>query len=139
MVKCGETKRDGSPCTLQALRDSDFCWAHDPRNAEKRRSGQSRGGRSKPLKDLTTLKEKLVQLGDDVMAGKASRGNAAVAATCYGTAVKCIEALTKVRELEEARLVETQLRVQEQRELITRLEELETLVAEKKENSRWGA
>ena len=138
-MKCSATKRDGSPCTLQALRDSDFCWAHDPRNAEKRRSGQSRGGRSKPLKDLAILKEKLVQLGDDVMAGKAHRGNAAVAATCWGTAVKCVEALTKVRELEEARLVETQLKVQEQQELLKRMEHLEDALARQEERGkRWG-
>jgi hypothetical protein len=136
MVKCGETKRDGSPCTLQALRDSDFCWAHDPRNAEKRRSGQSRGGRSKSLKDLTTLKEKLVQLGDDVLAGRAHRGDAAVAAQAWGVAIKAVEAEVKVRELQEARLVETQLKVEEQRDLLARLEELESLLAEKKESSR---
>lgn len=131
MQECRATKRDGSPCTLQALRDSDFCWAHDPRNTEKRRKGQSRGGRSKPLSDLSTLKQKLIQLGDDVMSGQAKRADAAVAATCYGAAVKSIEALVKVRELQESRLVETGLKVKEQEDLITRLEELEEALASK--------
>ena len=72
------------------------------------------------------------------MARRADRGNAAVAATCYGTAIKAIEAAVKVRELEEARLVETQLRVEEQREIVRRMEELEA-VLQKKENRSWGA
>jgi hypothetical protein len=141
-VKCSAIKRDGSPCTLQALRDSEFCWAHDPRNAEKRRQGQARGGRGpgKSLQDLVTLKAKLVQLGDDVMDGSAHRGDAAVAAQCYGVAVRAVEAEVKVRELQESRLVETRLKVREQEELLARFEEVERLLAEKKETDRrWGA
>jgi len=40
-------------------------------------------------------------------------------------AIKAVEAEVKVRELQESRLVETQLRVEEQRELIGRLEAIE--------------
>jgi hypothetical protein len=28
---CCETKRNGEPCGANALADSDYCWAHDPR------------------------------------------------------------------------------------------------------------
>lgn len=138
MRQCSANKRDGSPCTLQAQGDSGLCWAHDPANAEKRRQGQSCGGRNKPIADLAKLKDTLVTIGDDVMAGKANRADAAVAATCYGTAIKAIEALVKLRELEESRIVETGLKVREQEELLGRVEELEALLAERKE-SRWGA
>jgi hypothetical protein len=78
------------------------------------------------------LKQKLITLGDDVLSRKVDRGNAAVAATCYGTAIKAVEAEVKVRELEESRIVETQLKVKEQRELVERLEELEGLLDQKK-------
>ena len=135
MQKCRATKRDGSPCTLPAQRESGLCWAHDPKTTEARRKGQSRGGKSKPLADLSTLKAKLIQLGDDVLDGKASRGDAAVAATCYGTAVKVIEAEVKVRELQESRLVETGLKVKEQEQLLQRIEALEDLLAEEKGGS----
>ena len=131
MQQCGATKRDGTPCTLPAQGSAGLCWAHDPANAEKRRKGQSRGGKSKPLSDLSMLKQKLIELGDDVLAGRANRGSAAVAATCYGTAIKCVEALVKVRELEESRIVETNLKVREQEELIERLEALEGLLRSK--------
>jgi hypothetical protein len=125
---CSRTKRNGEPCTLPAQGGSGLCWAHDPRNAEVRRKGASRGGRSKPGSDLQQLKSKLITLGDDVLAGKVLRADAAVAAQCYGTAGKIIEALVKLRELEESRLVETQLKVREQEQLVERLEQLESVL-----------
>jgi hypothetical protein len=92
---------------------------------------------------LALLKQKLIKLGDDLVAGKAHRGNASVAVAAYGTAVKVIEAETKLRELQESRLVETQLRVQEQTELIARLEAIEAAQATEKPSvgggGRWGA
>ena len=142
MIQCGARKRDGSPCSLPAQGPNGFCWAHDPANADARRKGASKGGKSKPGSELALLKRKLIQLGDNVLAGKAHRGNAAVAATCYGTAIKAVEAEVKVKELLDSRLVETQLRVQEQNELIGRLEELEERLAAEKPASgggRWGA
>ncbi len=140
MVKCGATKRDGSPCSLPAQSKSGLCWAHRPENVEARRKGASKGGKSKPGSELGQLKRKLIALGDDVLAGKVDKGKASVAAQCYGVAIKAVEAETKNRELEESRIVETQLRVQEQTELIARLEAIEA--AEKPTNAgggRWGA
>ena len=131
MVKCGATKRDGSPCSLPAQGTNGLCWAHDPANADARRKGASKGGKNKSVPKLALLKQKLIKLGDDVLAGDVFRGDAAVAATCYGTASKVIETEIKLRELQESRLVETQLRVQEQTELQDRLEELETMLNQK--------
>jgi peptidyl-tRNA hydrolase len=89
------------------------------------------------------LKRKLITLGDDVLSGKVDKGKASVAAQCYGVAIKAVEAETKNRELEESRIVETQLRVQEQTEIISRMEQLEERLAlEKKSEGRrspWGA
>ena len=128
MKQCIATKRDGSPCSLPAQGANGLCWAHDPANAAARSKGARKGGRSKPGSELALLKRKLITLGDDVLSRKVDRGNAAVAATCYGTAIKAVEAEVKVRELEESRLVETQLRVEEQREIVRRMEELEALL-----------
>ena len=143
MRQCGASKRDGSPCSLPAQGADGLCWAHNPANADARRKGASRGGKSKPGSELALLKQKLIKLGDDLVAGKAHRGNASVAVAAYGTAVKVIEAETKLRELQESRLVETQLRVQEQTEIISRMEQLEERLAlEKKSEGRrspWGA
>jgi hypothetical protein len=143
VVKCGATKRDGSPCSLPAQGSNGLCWAHDPANADVRRKGASRGGKSKPGSELAQLKRKLITLGDDVLSGKVDKGKASVAAVCYGTAIKATEAEVKVRELEESRIVETQLRVQEQTELIGRLEAIEESQVAEKPNvgggGRWGA
>jgi hypothetical protein len=43
-----------------------------------------------------------------------------------------VEAEIKARELEESRIVETQLKVKEQQELIARLEELEAVLEERR-------
>jgi hypothetical protein len=142
VVKCGATKRDGSPCSLPAQSKSGLCWAHDPANADVRRKGASRGGKSKPGSELALLKRKLISLGDDVLAGSVDKGKASVAAQCYGVAIKAVEAETKNRALEESRIVETNLRVQEQRELIGRLEAIEESQAAEKPSmggGRWGA
>ncbi len=128
---CRATKRDGSPCTLPAYGSSDLCWAHAPETAERRRRGQSRGGRSKPLTDISVLQRKLSDLGDDVLAGKLNRADASVAAQAWGVAVKAIEACVKIRELEESRLVETGLKVREQEQILERVDELEALLAQR--------
>jgi hypothetical protein len=132
MRVCGANKKNGAPCPLPAQGSDGLCWVHSSDNAEKRRQGQSRGGRSKPISELTKLKEKLDNLGDDVLAGKVNRGDAAVAVTAYSAAVKAVEAVVKVRELEESRIVETQLKVREQQELIARLEELEATLEDRR-------
>ncbi len=141
--KCGATKRDGSPCSLPAQGADGLCWAHNPANADARRKGASKGGRSKPGSELGQLKRKLIALGDDVLAGSVDKGKASVAAQCYGVAIKAVEAETKNRELEESRIVETQLRVQEQTELIARLEAIEAAQAADKPSvgggRPWGA
>jgi hypothetical protein len=130
-MRCTANKRDGSPCTLPAQGSNGLCWAHDPENAEARRKGARKGGKSKPGGDLHMLKQKLITLGDDVLAGNVGRGNAAVAATCYGTAIKAVEAEMRVKEVIESRLLETRLKVEEQREIAGRLEELEALLAQR--------
>src|SRR5215204_1865636 len=124
-MKCKATKKDGTPCSLPAVYHDGHCWARAPQNAEARRRGSSRGGRNKSVGELASLKDKLVQLGDDVLRGTMDKGRASVAAVCYGTAIKAVEAEIKARELVEARLVETELKRTEQLELVKRLEELE--------------
>jgi hypothetical protein len=78
----------------------------------------SKAGRSRDGSELHRIKQTLIQLADDVMARRADRGNAAVAGTLLASAIKDIEAEVKVRELEEARLVETELKRREIEELV---------------------
>jgi hypothetical protein len=87
-----------------------LCWAHDPKNAERRRRGQSRGGKSKPSKELLSIKQRLSDLADDVLEGRQDKGVAAVASQVLNVYL---------------RAVSVELKVNEQLELIERLEALE--------------
>ena len=120
---CTATKRDGSPCTLPSYGSDGLCWAHDPKNAERRRRGQSRGGKSKPTKELLSIKQRLLALADDVLEGTVDRGVAAVASQILNVYLRAIELERKVKEQEE---------------ILDRIEALERS-AEAKGGSRWGA
>lgn len=125
MSVCRATKKDGSPCTLPSLGPSGLCWAHDPANAERRRRGQSRGGRKKPDRELQDIKRRLSDLATDVLERNVDRGDAAVAGQLLNTVI---------------RAVSVELKAREQLELIERLEALEeALERNKRGGGRWGA
>jgi hypothetical protein len=107
---CTATKRNGEPCTLPSTASSGLCWAHDPANAERRRRGQSRGGKNKPSRELAGIKQRLLGLTDDVLEGNVDKGVAAVASQVLNVYL---------------RAVSVELKVKEQLELIERLEVLE--------------
>jgi hypothetical protein len=121
---CIGTKRDGSPCTLPSNGSSGLCWAHDPKNAERRRKGQSRGGRNKPSRELQGIKARLSDLADDVLAGRVDRGNAAVAGQLLNTVI---------------RAVGVELKVKEQLDIIGRMEELEASFERHSKGRGYGA
>ena len=41
---CKATRIDGQPCGMPPMADSDFCWAHDPANAEAAAEARRVGG-----------------------------------------------------------------------------------------------
>jgi hypothetical protein len=98
---CTATKRDGSPCTLPAQGQQGLCWAHDPKNAERRRRGASRGGRAKARAELPQLKTLLTDLTERVLAGELDTGRASVANQLINTRLRAIEVERKIREAEE--------------------------------------
>jgi len=73
----------------------------DPKNAEKRRKGQSRGGRGKPTTEIRALKTQLEDLATGVLAGTVDRGNAVVVNQILNTRARLIELERKVLETEE--------------------------------------
>ena len=121
---CTATKRDGSPCTLLSSGSDGLCWAHDPKNAERRRRGQSRGGKSKPSKELLDIKKRLSGLADDVLEGNVDKGVAAVASQILNVYLRAIS---------------TELAVREQLEMVERLEALERSAEAAKGGRQWGA
>ena len=123
MAICRATKANGEPCTLSANGPQGLCWAHDPANREKRRRMASRAARSKPSRELAGIKGRLSDLADDVLADKVDKGAAAVAGQLLNTYLRAVSVELKVREAED---------------LERRMEELEALVAARKERP-WGA
>ena len=64
-MKCNHTKENGETCEAYAIKDSEFCYFHNPDiSDEDKREAQSNGGKTKAL----TLKEPLPEL----VLGKAS-------------------------------------------------------------------
>lgn len=98
---CTATERDGSPCTLPVNGSQGLCWAHDPKNAERRRRGASRGGKAKASREIPAIKALLSDLTEQVLAGELPTGPAAVANQLINTRLRAIEIERKVREVEE--------------------------------------
>jgi hypothetical protein len=120
---CTATKRNGEPCTLPSNGSGGLCWAHDPKNAGKRRRGQSRGGRNKPSREIVAIRGRLSDLADGVLEGRVDRADAAVVGQLLGTVIRAIG---------------TELKVREQQEIIERLEALEQAQESKGGKGRWG-
>jgi hypothetical protein len=121
---CAATKRNGEPCTLPSTGASGLCWAHDPANAERRRRGQSRGGKNKPSRELAGIKQRLSDLADDVLEGRQDKGVAAVASQVLNVYLRALS---------------VELRAREQLELIARLEAIEEALEQRKGERRYGA
>ena len=112
-VRCAGTKRDNSPCTATVEPPQEYCWWHDPANAEKRRRAASKAGTAKPNRELSSIKGRLSALADDVLTGEVDKGVAAVASQILNVYL---------------RAVSVELKVNEQLELIERLEALEEVL-----------
>ena len=74
--QCKATRKDGNPCILAAVTDSDYCYAHDERSIAGRAEGRRNTRHGQKTFDQTpmpaTLRPILRQLG--VIFRKASRG-----------------------------------------------------------------
>jgi hypothetical protein len=124
-VRCAGTKRDNSSCTATVEPPQEYCWWHDPANAEKRRRAASKAGKAKPNRELTGIKTRLSDLADDVLEGRQDKGVAAVASQVLNVYLRAISVETKLKE---------------QFELVERLESLEEgLEQSRGRGSRWRA
>ena len=101
MAVCRATKANGEPCTLAATGPQGFCWAHDPANRDKRRRMASKAARSKPNRELSSIKALLEDLTERVLSGELPTAQAAVANQLVNTRLRAIEQERKMRELEE--------------------------------------
>jgi hypothetical protein len=80
-------------------------------------------GKSKPSRELAGIKQRLSDLADDVLEGRQERAVAAVASQVLNVYL---------------RAVSVELKAREQQEMTERLEELETLLEQRREERRYG-
>jgi hypothetical protein len=119
--QCGGITREGTRCSRSAEGANGLCWLHDPTRSAERRRAASKAGRSKPNKEIVSIRARLSDLAEDVLAGRVDRGDAAVAGQLLGTVIRAIS---------------TELKVREQLELEERIEQLEQA---QEGGRRWGA
>src|SRR5215213_1234616 len=127
MSRCAAIKPNGERCKVEAIADAEWCWSHHPdyQQARRRRAskGGKRGGRGRPQSELTEIKQRLSDLAEDVLKGRQDRAVAAVASQVLNVYL---------------RAVSVELKVREQQEITERLEELETLLEQRKQERRYG-
>ena len=99
--QCSFIKASGERCRGVATGQHGLCWAHDPKNAERRRRTASRGGRAKGNREVTGLKEEIKTVIADVKAGDLDRTDAAVMIQGYRALKDFIALERQVRETEE--------------------------------------
>ncbi len=108
MAVCAGIKRNGGRCTATVDGPNDYCYQHDPKRAGERRRNASKAARSKPSRELVTIKRRIWDVIDAVLEGSQDRGRAAVALQGFNALRGMIELERKARELDEleARLEE---------------------------------
>ena len=127
MNRCLGTKRDNSPCTVTVEAPQNYCWWHDPKNAQTRKQAAAKGGRragrGRPQAELNQLKGEVREVIEAVRSGELDKGIGAVVFQGYGVLLKAHAVA---------------LDVQERLDLLPRLEEIEERMQEKG-RKQWGA
>jgi hypothetical protein len=81
--QCRANKRGGERCTLPAKDADGYCWAHSPEHAGERRRAASRAGRSKPSREVRTIKDEIREAIAGVKDGSVDRNIARAMFTGY--------------------------------------------------------
>jgi hypothetical protein len=127
LAKCSGITQAGTACKGIPIDGSDYCYAHHPDHIEERRrhgsKGGKRGGRGRPVAELGALREENADIRRRLLEGELPPNVAAVAVQSINTDIRAVGATLKAREQEE---------------IATRLEELETLLEQRKQERRYG-
>jgi hypothetical protein len=127
LAKCSGITQAGTACKGIPIDGSDYCYAHHPDHIEERRrhgsKGGKRGGRGRPVAELGALREENADIRRRLLEGELPPNVAAVAVQSINTDIRAVGATLKARE---------------QQEITERLEELETLLEQRKQERRYG-
>ena len=128
MAKCSGITQAGTACKGIPIEGSQWCYVHHPEHIDERRrhgsKGGKRGGRGRPIAELSTLRGENAVIRQRLLEGELAPNVAAVAVQSLNTDIRAVAATLKAREVED---------------IEGRLEELEQLLATRKEGNRYGA
>ena len=99
--QCRATKLNGERCQGTANGPAGWCWAHAPEHAEQRRRQASRAARSKPNREVATLKQDVKDTIAMVKDGEIDRNDAGVMFRGYSVLLDFIKVERGVLEVEE--------------------------------------
>jgi hypothetical protein len=107
MGKCPAITADGAKCKNLAAKGSEWCSAHDPAHADRRRRAARKGGRSKGGgSEIADLKREVRAVIGGVLTGKIDKANGSVALQGYNVLLRAHELGQKADIDELAREVE---------------------------------
>jgi antitoxin (DNA-binding transcriptional repressor) of toxin-antitoxin stability system len=114
MGVCTGMKRDGARCVATVDPPQEFCWWHDPANADKRRRAASKGGKGGGSREIRDLKQRISEVVDAVLDGSQDRGRAAVAIQGFNALRGVLELERKIKETDDLEVrIEALERMQE--------------------------
>ncbi len=96
---CAGITRTGVRCSQSVGPGVEFCWNHHPDRAEVRRRAASRAGSSKPNREIRAVKDRLMDLADDVLGGEVARSDAAVTAQVLNVYLRAVEVERRTADL----------------------------------------
>ncbi len=91
MARCSAIKANGERCRGIAGRGNEWCPAHDPARAEQRKRDASKAARSRPGKEVTSIKAEIRSLIEGLLSGELDKGVGAVALQGYNTLLRAVE------------------------------------------------
>ena len=101
MVRCAALKPNGAPCERIVGASQKYCFAHDPLHSEERRRNASKAARSKPSKEIASVKRQLKDLADAILKGQVERSVGAVAAQVLNVYLRACEIERRAVERDE--------------------------------------
>lgn len=102
MAQCGAIKADGGRCKNLAAKGSEWCSAHDPAHAERRRRAARKGGRSKGGgAELKEVKREVRAVIGGVLNGRVDKSAGSVALQGFNVLIRATEQERKMMEQDE--------------------------------------
>lgn len=101
MAQCRAITRSGTRCTATVSAGVEWCWNHDPALQEQRRRNASRAGKSRPNREVQSLRDLLTTLHEEVRGGDVETKVGAVLNQILNTRLRLVELERKVREQDE--------------------------------------